>query len=262
MRTSSSLSRSGYAGSSRQASVASILCHNRSSRSHSRVPGLADQIRQILRAELDRRCRFSSSSGGSSDLPCSPQTDSIQSDDRHRRHVCARRSSNQPCRQHAHRFHSFLRSDCSCAHSRSPRHQARSQDRAVSHGLPLLEHARPFLHPSCTVSVAPAMPPGALQATSCSAPVLLFILPSLSSAVSPLRTAPRVLIPVSEAPPGLPSTQVIPTRVGSSSPQGEAGASSADVSPIAASEQLTALRVAPQGGLILLRPPWAHRRAA
>ena len=58
--------------SSRQASIASTPAHARHSRSHSRAPGLSDQIRQILRAELRRgsdRCRRSSSYSRSTPSP-------------------------------------------------------------------------------------------------------------------------------------------------------------------------------------------------
>ena len=111
--------------SSRQASIASTPAHSRHSRSHSCAPGLADQIHQILRAELrrgrDRRRHLSNSSRGSSDSQSSPQSDRSQSSGRHRHHIRASRSprrsrhvrsrrsiSLSPCRSH-----SYCRSDCS-----------------------------------------------------------------------------------------------------------------------------------------------------
>ena len=82
---------SAAASSSRQTSVASTPAQSRHSRSRSRAPGLADQICQILHAELrrgrDLRCYSSSSSGGSSDSQSSPQSDCGQSSGRHCRHV-------------------------------------------------------------------------------------------------------------------------------------------------------------------------------
>ena len=239
VRTPLSLTRAGQAGFSardRDRSVASTPA--RRSRSQSRASGLADQIRQILRAELrrgtDRRRRSLSSSRGSSDSSSSPQTDGSQSDVRCRSRSCDRSTSGRSCRSHARCSHSFRRSECSRDCSRSSRRRGHTPDWAVSRGPPRLVHAVPRPRLSCTVSVAPATPPGAVQAMSFSAPVLpLFPFASSSVAVaSPPRTSPRVLVPLSEAPPpSLPPTRAAPTWMGSSSPQGESGASAAVTAP-------------------------------
>ena len=149
IRTSSGFSAGS---SSRQASVASTPAHSRHSRSRSRAPGLADQIRQILRAELWRGrdrlrgsssyLRSSSSSRGSSDSQSSLQSDHSQSSGRHHRHLDASRSprhsrhvrssrssSRSLCR-HARRSYSYRKSDCSCSRLRSPRCRVRTHDRA------------------------------------------------------------------------------------------------------------------------------------
>ena len=73
--------------------------------------------------------------------------------------------------------------------------------------------------------------------------------------------------PFDRGPPSLPSTQVVPTSVGSSSAQGETGAVSVVAGP--PSDTPPSLTVSggdhpppPEGGLILPCPPWANRRPA
>ena len=122
--------------------VVGTPARDRSSRSHLRVSGLADQIRQILRLELrwarDRHSRSSSpsrsSSGESSDSESScgsgrrfSRCSRSSSRSRFHRSVRYRRST----RRHGRRFHSRWRSDSSCSRSRFPRRRALSRDSAV-----------------------------------------------------------------------------------------------------------------------------------
>ena len=66
-------------------------------------------------------------------------------------------------------------------------------------------------------SVAPATPPGAVQATSFSAPAL----PSSPPIVFPPRHSPRILVPLTWVTLSLPFTRTAPTQVGVLSPGGD-----------------------------------------
>ena len=65
-----------------------------------------------------------------------------------------------------------------------------------------------FPLPACTITVAPATPPGAVQATLFSTSMLLF-----SSATRSL-VSPRILVPVGEEPSSLVQARTTPTSVG------------------------------------------------
>lgn len=200
MRTPISLVCSGHAGySARERSVASTRLA---------LDGL----------DLSRVCREwqirSGRSCGGAGTAAAVQTDGSQSDDRRRGRSRIRSSSGRSwrsharhsprrSRRHARRCHSFRRSDCSRVRSRSPWCRARS--RTISRGPPRLERVVPLPRSSCTVivSVVPATPAGAVQATSFLAPMLplLPLATSLTAIMPPSRTSPRVLVPLTEGPP-------------------------------------------------------------
>ena len=191
-------------------SVAGTPGRERHSRSHLRAPGLAVQVRQILRLELRRgrdrrsRSRSRSSSGGLRDSESSHRSERSQASVSHRRSRRTRSSHSDRYRcsprHHSQRFHSY----------RGVTARARPRDRAISRSPLHLERSRPLSRPPCIISVAPATPPGAVQATSFSAPVLS----------SPPRHALRMLVPLTGVPPSLLSTRSAPTQTGALSPGG------------------------------------------
>ena len=100
-----------------------LPAHERQSRSHLRAPGLADQIRQILRIELHRgrdscsrsssRSRSRSSSGGLSDSESYSRFSRSSCSSSHSRRTRSSRSDRyyRSPRRHGRRFHSYRRND-------------------------------------------------------------------------------------------------------------------------------------------------------